>query len=362
MVKFRSVLDRFCFLLCLVVLPAAAFASDDTVSGGACDDYALPRTLSLCGETIPLEERYSWEMLDREFTIAVWDRAQVFMWLKRAGRYFPYIEKMLAQENMPQDLKYLALAESALIGYIRSSAGAKGYWQFMAQTARRSGLRKDHLVDERLSIEHSTEAALRYLRELKERFGTWLMAMAAYNCGENRLEREIKEQRVSEYFRLNLPIETERYVFRIAAIKIVMENPEKFGFRIPAERIYRPIPIDSTRITTTHRLHLTDIAHGLGTDFKTLKELNPQILGYHLPIGEVTLKVPAGLGDKLPKVISELAPPPAPVSQGSYYVVKSGDTLSRVARQTGVPVSRLRDLNGIDGSIIKIGQKLRLQP
>ncbi len=315
----------------------------------------------LCGEPVPLEDRRVWERLDREFTISVWDRAQVFMWLKRAGRYFPHIEEELAKTGMPQDLKYLALAESALIGYVRSHAGAKGYWQFMTRTARRNGLRKDRMVDERLSFEHSTRAALKYLRHLKDLFGRWSLAMAAYNCGKTRLKREIKEQRVEDYYRLKLPVETERYVYRIAAIKIIMENPERYGFRIPVDRIYHPLVFETVKIRTKYRLHITDIALALGTDFKTLKELNPQILGYHLPTGTMLIKVPPGMGAKLPAVLKELTPTGHHVS-GAYYVVKPGDNLHRIAKKTGVSVSRLRNYNNIRGSLIKVGQKLRLHP
>ena len=155
-------------ILSFFFLPIAVSASEDTASQRSFNDHPLPDSLNLCGEPVPLENRQVWERLDREFTISVWDRAQVFMWLKRASRYFPYIEKELAEAGMPQDLKYLALAESSLIGYVRSHAGAKGFWQFMTRTARRNGLRKDSMIDERLSFEHSTRAALKYLLHLKE--------------------------------------------------------------------------------------------------------------------------------------------------------------------------------------------------
>jgi len=348
-------------LLLLFFLPVTVFASEDDASPWSFDDLPLPDSLTLCGEPVPLENREVWERLDREFTISVWDRAQVFMWLKRSGRYFPHIEKELEAAGMPRDLKYLALAESSLIGYVRSNAGAKGYWQFMARTARRNGLRKDRMIDERLSFEHSTRAALRYLQELKEQFGSWALAMAAYNCGESRLETEIGEQRIEDYYRLNLPVETERYVYRIAAIKIIMENPEKYGYRIPHERIYQPKAYDTVTVRTNGRIHITDIALALGTDFKTLKELNPQILGYYLPSGSMAIKVPEGMGDKLPAVLKALAPSGHHAS-GAYYVVKPGDTLHQIASKTGVSVSLLKEYNNIRDSLIKVGQKLQLHP
>lgn len=350
----------FLFLF-LLLLPLPASSSEDTTTQRSFDDFPFPESLSLCGEPVPLQDRLVWERLDREFTISIWDRAQVFMWLKRAGRYFPYIEQSLEKAGLPQDIKYLALAESALIGYIRSSAGAKGYWQFMARTARRNGLRKDRRVDERLSFEHSTKAALKYLQHLHDIFGSWTLAMAAYNCGDTRLKREIKEQRVKDYYRLNLPVETERYIFRIAAIKIIMENHEKYGFRIPTDRIYHPRAFDTVKVRTKDRIHITDVALALGTDFKILKELNPQVLGSYFPSGSMVVKVPEGMGQKLPAILKELTPSGHQVS-GSYYVVKPGDNLHRISKRTGVSVSRLRNYNNIKGSLIKAGQKLQLHP
>ena len=115
-------------------------------------DFSLPGSISLCDESIPLENRRVLEMLDREFTIAVWDRAQVFLWLKRAGRYFPYIEEKLSEAEMPDDLKYMAVAESALITDIKSRKRAVGLWQFMSRTGRQYGLRKNRTIDQRLDF------------------------------------------------------------------------------------------------------------------------------------------------------------------------------------------------------------------
>lgn len=344
------------------VLPPQAFSDRNPATPPMFDDFPLPEFLSLCGDPVPLNNPQIWERLDREFTISVWDRAQVFMWMKRAGRYFPFIEKKLEAAQMPDDLKYLALAESALIGYVRSHAGAKGYWQFMTRTARRNGLRKDRMVDERLNFERSTEAALRYLSRLKEMFGSWTLAMAAYNCGETRLKREIKEQRVKDYYRLNLPIETERYIFRIAAIKIIMENPDRYGFRLDPERIYKPLKYDTVEVRSKTRIHMSDIAQALNTDFKTIKELNPQILGYYTPTGRFIMNVPPGTGARFRAAMKQLTPSSPRYRGGPYYVVRSGDTLHKISRKTGVPVSRIREINDIDGSLIRVGQKLKLRP
>ncbi len=344
-----------------ILLQATAFAHESTVP--VLEDFPLPESLTLCGEPLPLGQIRIREMLEREFIISVWDRAQVFLWLRRAGRYFPHIEQELAKADLPDDLKYLAVAESALITSIKSPAGALGSWQFMKHTARRNGLRKNRLTDERLSFEHSTTAALKLLKRLKEKFGTWTLAMAAYNCGEACVAESIENQKVADYYRLNLPEETERYVFRIAAVKIIMENPERYGYHVSPERVYQPVKYDTTDVNIRIPLHITDIARKLDTDFKTIKELNPQLTGSYLPKGRYILKIPPGLGTKAADVLKKLSRAAAQrmkKSGGNVYVIKYGDTLSHIAVRNGITVKQIRKLNDIEGSLIFVGQKLRL--
>lgn len=227
-----------------------------------------------------------------------------------------------------------------------------------------------------MAPERSTEAAILYLTQLKEMFGSWTLAMAAYNCGENRLQKEIEEQKVSDYYRLNLPMETERYIFRIAAIKIILENPRRYGYVLPEEQFYKPQKFDTVTVTISSSIHITDLAQAIGTDFKVIKELNPELLGYYLPTGQYSLKVPAGSGRNALAALARLNhgalatvrpdhnSRPAPVSNSSQgvYVVQQGDTLSRISSVTGVPLERLRALNGISDSHIEVGQKLKLTP
>jgi hypothetical protein len=258
--------------------------------------FSMPKTLTLCGETMPLQNQHVREMLDREFNITVWDRAQVIMYLKRAGRYFPYIEVKLAEAGLPDDLKYLAVAESALITHSLSRKGARGPWQFMTLAARSNGLRRNSVIDERLNFERATAAAIKNLTRLKEKFSSWMLAMAAYNTGETRLSRAIKNQQTDDYFRLNLPIETERYVFRIAAIKIIMENPGQYGYALPKEQMYAPPRFDAIDITLNSALNIVSFAEAIGTDFKDIKERNPQFLRDYIPSGSHTVMVPPGTG------------------------------------------------------------------
>jgi membrane-bound lytic murein transglycosylase D len=274
-------------------------------------DLPLPESLILCGESIPLGDSWSWEMLDRELTIAAWDTTQVFLWLKRAGRYFPYIEKKLAQKKMPDDLKYLAVAESSLLCIVKSNQGAVGAWQFMAETAKSNGLRTDKGLDERRDLEQSTEAALDHLMSLKEMFGTWSLAMAAYNCGENRVKKEIKDQQENDFYRLKLPEETERYIFKIAAIKLIMENPESYGYIVPEYKIYKPVKCDTIRVNINNKIHITNFAKAIGTTFKMIKYLNPQIIDDYLPQGSYNLNAPCGTAEKVPRILASLSSQPA---------------------------------------------------
>ncbi len=153
----------------------------------------------MCGEPVPLREQSVREALDREFVIVVWSRAQTTMWLKRAHRYFPELEKKLRARRLPQDLKYVALIESDLRQQARSSAGALGPWQFMGPTAQRFQLRITPEVDERLDFGQATDAAFTYLAALRRQFGSWALALAAYNCGEGRVQKELAAQGVDNY-------------------------------------------------------------------------------------------------------------------------------------------------------------------
>jgi len=325
----------------------------------------LPQSITLCNEAIPLESPSVWEKLDREFTIAVWDRPQVILWLKRAGRYFPYLEKKLAEEGLPDDLKYLAVAESALITGIRSSKGAVGLWQLMAPTAREHGLLKNHMVDERLDFERATDAALNYIKHLQDTFPSWALVMAAYNCGEYHLKREIKKQRVDDFYSLNLPSETERFIFRITAIKIIMENPQRYGYHLEEEQIYQPLEYDTVEVKTDKQVHLAYIAAAIGSEYRVVKELNPHILTHQLPAGRYTINVPQGSQFRLTGVLQPLdnksSGEVARVSP-NHYVVQAGDTLSHIAARTGISVATLKRLNNIQGSLLRVGQKLQLAP
>jgi hypothetical protein len=256
--------------------------------------FAAPAQVYLCGEPVPLNEPEVREALDREFTIEVWSRAQTTMWLKRAHRYFPEIEAKLRARRLPLDLKYVALAESDLRPLARSSVGALGPWQFMGPTAQQFQLRCDKSVDERLSFGAATDAALSYLEQLHRLFHNWPLALAAYNAGEGRVQKAIAVQGVNNFYHLSLPEETERYIHRILSAKIIMEDPERYGFAIPGDQLYPPLAYDQVQVTLAQEVPVRRLAEASGTYYKVIKTLNPWIKGDSLVPGTFRLKIPQG--------------------------------------------------------------------
>lgn len=260
--------------------------------------FQAPDNITLCHEPVPLDDPEVREDLDREFTIAVWSRAQTLMWIKRAQRYFPEIERRIRAYGLPLDLKYVAVIESNLMSKARSTAGALGPWQFMGPTAKRFQLQANEALDERLDFTSATDAALRYLRDLHHLFRNWTLALAAYNCGEGRVQKEIANQGAQSYYHLSLPEETERYVYRVLAAKIILESPGRYGYDVPPEQLYPPLDFDEVDFSVTKEVALRTLADACGGSYKSLKRLNPWIKGASLPPGAYHLKVPKGGGSR----------------------------------------------------------------
>jgi membrane-bound lytic murein transglycosylase D len=256
--------------------------------------FQIPERVTLCGEPVPLTEPGVREALDREFTVIVWSRAQTSLWMKRAHRFFPDIEQKIRERRLPLDLKYVVLVESDLRPHARSPAGALGPWQFMAPTAQRFDLKTTDAVDERMHMASATEAALRYLQILYRQFRSWSLALAAYNCGEGRLQREIDFQGVNSFYHLALPEETERYVNRLIATKIVLENPVAYGFELPPEDLLPPLEYDVVELIAVKEVPVTDVARWSGSYYKAIKQLNPWIRGRTIPPGAYRLRIPQG--------------------------------------------------------------------
>jgi len=306
---FKQAKRNFLFsILCLVFFPLwenPAQAQVQPLVHPQTSHLAFPRTLSLCGETVPLSDRWVWERMDREFMLNVYDQGQVYLWLKRSRRYFPVIEARLKEKGMPDDLKYLMVAESSILPRAFSNKGAAGFWQFIERTGKRFNLQKKSWIDERLDLAKSTDAAISYLKFLYDQFGKWTLAMAAYNCGEDRVKEEINQQGENNYYRLALPQETERYIFRILTVKVLLSDPKKYGFDLPEKDHYPVIETDTVTLYLSKSVPLRDIAKACGSYFKELKELNPEIQGYTLPVGVHQLKIPAGGKTLLEKNMKE---------------------------------------------------------
>jgi hypothetical protein len=211
--------------------------------------------------------------LDRELLINANLDATTALIIKRANRVFPIIEPILAKYGVPDDFKYLAVIESGLVNAV-SSAGARGVWQFMPETAKEKGMEVNDIVDERYHLEKSTEAACRYLLAAKEKFGSWTLAAASYNGGMNGITKRIDEQKVTNYYDLALTEETSRYVFRILALKEIMRQPAKYGFSIYTSDLYTQIPTKKVAVDSSIT-DLTGFAIAQGINYKILKIHNP---------------------------------------------------------------------------------------
>ncbi len=263
-------------------------------------DYRLPARLSLCGESLDLSKRSVYERLEYEFLPIVNHPAQVALWQRRAAMFFPQIEAALAKAGLPDDLKYLAVAESDLRPWVVSPSGALGIWQFMPATARHFGLSVNREIDERQLSDVSLGAAARYLRSLHGRFGSWALAMAAYNAGEGRIGRALASQNVSDYYQLDLPRETERYVYRIAAIKAVLENRAGYGLNMPyPQSRYRAPDYVERKLDIKNDMTWPQLAKKTGCDYKELRLLNPHIRTAVLN-GSYVLRFPEGKIGEMP--------------------------------------------------------------
>ena len=260
--------------------------------------YKLPREVSLCGERFPLEDRNVWESLDREFLVALSNEAQVLLWMKRARRYFPFIEKRLMELGLPDDLKYVAIAESGLRPEAVSSSGAGGIWQFIPSTGEKYGMRKNRIVDERFDFFKATEGALAYLTSLYEEFRSWTLSMAAYNAGENKIRKEVDLQKTRNYFYLDLSSETERYVYKIAVAKIILSDPRKYGYTLEEKEFYHPLQTERVQIVLTRPLPIMEIARVTGFFYKEIKEMNVHLFEDTIPPGIHFINLPPGTSER----------------------------------------------------------------
>lgn len=244
--------------------------------------YALPvpEEMDFAGEMVPLKEADVHERMDRELLVNTYWQSNALLLMKRANKYFPIIEPILAEEGIPNDFKYLAVIESGLTQAV-SPARAIGFWQIMEGTGRDYKLEINSNVDERYNIEKSTRVAANYLKKAKEKFGTWTLAAAAYNAGNRGVSRQLERQKVEDYYDLLLGEETGRYVFRILALKEIMNDPKKYGFHFEEDDLYKPVPTRKVKVDTAVS-DFANFAHQFDINYKILKIHNPWLREAHL--------------------------------------------------------------------------------
>tara|TARA_B100001093_G_scaffold120128_1_gene112806 strand:- start:1765 stop:2715 length:951 start_codon:yes stop_codon:yes gene_type:complete len=234
---------------------------------------SIPNEINFCGESFPIKEKSLKERFDREILVNTYWQSQTIIFIKKANKYFGIIEPILRKNGVPDDFKYLAIAESGLSNIV-SPSGATGFWQIMKLTGKERGLEISKEVDERYHIEKSTEAACSYLLEAFNKFNSWTLAAAAYNMGITGLEKQMLRQKANNYYDLLLNNETARYIFRITAIKEILENQKKYGFNLRKQDLYLPENYYEVLLDSSVS-DLVDYSFNLKINYKILKELNP---------------------------------------------------------------------------------------
>lgn len=420
-------------LLLLMAVGFSSCATDQSSKGGARDSdsaklhagphtaasqwiipyYPPPSSMDLCGESVPLQDQEVMERFDKEFTLVVYNHAQIYLWLKRMERYFPWIEERLRANGLPDDLKYVAIVESDLLPDARSPKGAAGPWQFMPATGSAYGLQQTGSRDDRYDFELATECAFLYLQDLYRRYGNWTVAIATYNCGDRRVQDQIRSIGATDYYQMRLPTETERYVFRILAVKTVLGNPTRYGYHLPQGEGYPPLRTDRVSVQLSCPLPMHVVAEATGATVREIKRLNPKFRSDEIPEGSHEIKLPSGSGEEFEKNVdtSALRRPAAETSRGErqgsgasaemrstagvagearsstqdtrqsstktqrstreagkagtssvakpgIHTVKQGETLSSIARRYNVKTEDLRKANRLKSGTISSGQKL----
>jgi membrane-bound lytic murein transglycosylase D len=244
---------------------------------------ALPEQLSFANEPVPLDRWDVREKLDREVLLNYYSQGNIIYLLKLAKRNFPIISERLKANGVPDDFKYLCIAESNMQSWAVSKSGAVGYWQFMNGTAPGYGLEVSAQVDQRQDLQKATDAACKYLKQAYNRFGNWTAAAASYNCGMGGYGGQSSFQKTTNYYDLQLPEETNKYIFRILTFKHLMENAEELGYVVKDEEKYKPVDTRSFTVSSSIP-DLAAFAIGQGTTYKMLRTLNPWIKGRSLTV------------------------------------------------------------------------------
>lgn len=250
----------------------------------------VPQTVMFAGSEISLEEPDLRERLDRELHVNANWHSNTILLIKRANRWLPQIAEILKANGIPEDFKYVPVIESSLEEHARSHQNAIGFWQLLKGTAKDFGLEVNNEVDERYDPIKSTEAACKYLKKAYEKFGNWPDVAASYNIGMRGFERRKDEQRVDSYFDILLNEETARYMFRILAVKAILETPENYGFHLSSDQLYYPAKVEIVEVDKTIP-DLVAFAHDHNITYKTLKRHNPWLREKRLTVGRKTYQI-----------------------------------------------------------------------
>lgn len=269
----------------LTSVPATNNSIDLNTDKSVAEEYRItaidiPEDLNFAGESVPQQDPEILERIDREFLVNTYWQSNAVLLMKRANKYFPVIEPILAKNGIPEDFKYLAVAESGLQNVV-SPAGAAGFWQIMKGTGKEYGLEVNSNVDERYHLAMATQVACDYLKKNKERYGNWTLAAASYNAGAGAINKYMGIQQATDYYDLLLGDETGRYVFRILAIKEILSNPEKYGFELGKEDLYETVPTFTVSIDKPVE-DFALFAKNYEINYKILKRHNPWLREPHL--------------------------------------------------------------------------------
>jgi LysM repeat protein len=370
---YRHLLAVPSLMLLVILIKLFNFSSGDEISD---DDYrsyftsnykvfgiTIPKDINFCGEPIPIKDFTVYEALERELLVNTYYQSQTVLLHKRANRWFPVIEPILKKNGIPDDMKYLAIAESGLTNAV-SPQKASGFWQIMATTAHHYELEIGEDVDERFNVEKATEAACKVLQDAYNRYGNWTMAAASYNLGMGGIDKQINKQKTDDYYNLFLNEETARYIYRIVAIKEIISRPKAYGYHLRKQDLYPPVPVRRVKVDTTIN-DLASFAISQNSSYKILKTMNAWLLTNKLtvangkaytilfPAAGVTLygfdDVPGGNETiqtvDTSKFVTRTDIVNDSASRSIVHKVRSGETWNSIAAQYGVPVEYLLEFN-----------------
>lgn len=262
---------------------------------------ALPDHLILCDKKIPIYKEDVRERFEREFFQLLEKKGLLTVIVKRYFKYLPMVSEEAQRIGVPQDLIYVAITESYLNPRSLSRANAAGMWQFIRETGKREGLHVNENIDDRYNVKRSTRSALAHLKKLYGEFDDWLLAMAAYNSGPGRVREVIENQGTKDFFDMYLPEETERYIFRVLAIKEIVSNRERYGIRINSKELYRPLVLSEVTIEANRDFHSNILPKAMDVSYRAFKMNNLHIRKYRLPKGTYRINVPSEKKDSFIK-------------------------------------------------------------